>query len=207
LARHAEVGLQGREPTPHTLFAQGRNVGPGLDRRCAEQCMMAYSRRATVRPVEPDLAAGGATEQLGDGDTKRLGFDIHEGALHARDGLGGNAARTLAQAAQHVPEARLEGPRILADEGRVQVCYSADDAVRRSTIAALTPAREALIRLNFHECPGPPARVDNKCLDIGDLHSVSFCDCVGRGRTAPFLYATDIEGARNGGIIWCGSRG
>src|SRR5262249_21259908 len=104
--------------------------------------MMAHPGRATVRPVETDLVAGGAAEQLGNRDTKRFGFDIHEGALHASNGLGGDAARTLAQAAQHVPEARLECPRILADEGRVQVCYSANNAVRCATIAALTPARD-----------------------------------------------------------------
>src|SRR5215475_106976 len=147
--------------------------------------MMAHPGRATVRPIHTDLAARGTTEQLGNGDTERLGLDVHEGALHASDSLGGNAARTLAQAAQHVPEARLEGPGILADEGRVQVCYGANDAMRRSTIATLAPASNALVRLNFHKRPGPPARVDNKCLDIGDLHSVPFCDCVGGGGTAP----------------------
>src|SRR5690349_3712832 len=149
--------------------------------------MMAYSRRATVRPVEPDLAAGGAAEQLGDGDTKRLGFDIHEGTLHASDGLGGDAAWTLTQAAQHVPEARLEGAWILADEGRVQVCYSADDAVRRATVAALTPASNALVRLDFHECPRPPASVDNECLDIGDLHSVPLAHPGGHSPTLSTL--------------------
>src|SRR5215470_4084964 len=134
--------------------------------------MMAHPGRATVRPIHTDLAARGTTEQLGNRDTERLGLDVHEGALHASDSLGGYAARTLAQAAQHVPEARLEGPGILADESRVQVCYGANDAVWCSTIATLTPACDVLIRLHLHERPGPPARVDNKCLNIGDLHSI-----------------------------------
>ena len=34
-ARHDDVGLQGREATRHDLFAQGCDVIPGLDWRCA----------------------------------------------------------------------------------------------------------------------------------------------------------------------------
>src|SRR5215510_14259137 len=128
--------------------------------------MMAHPGRATVRPINTDLVARGTTEQLGNRDTECFGFDVHQGALHAGDGLGSNAARTLAQAAQHVPEARLEGPGILANKSRVQVCYGANDAVRRATITTLTPASNALVCLDFHECPRPPAGVDNKCLDI-----------------------------------------
>src|SRR4029450_8305838 len=79
-----DIGLQRCETASHDLFAQGCDIGPGLDWRGAEQLMMTHPGRAAVRPVEANLAAGGATEQLGDGDTKRFGFDIHAGALHAR---------------------------------------------------------------------------------------------------------------------------
>src|ERR1700740_2327087 len=111
--------------------------------------MMAHPGRAAVRPVETYLATGRTTEQLGDRDAQGLGFDIHQGTLHSSNSLGRNATGTLACAACHVPEARLKGPGILADEERCEVSNRADHTVRRATVAALTPAGDALVRLHF----------------------------------------------------------
>ena len=91
--------------------------------------MMAHPGRAAVRPVETHLATGGAAEQLDHGDAQGLRFDINEGAFHPGHGLGRNATRTLACATCHIPEARLKGPGVLADQERCEVSDGPDDTV------------------------------------------------------------------------------
>src|SRR5262249_39876270 len=129
-------------------------------------------------------------EQLDHRDAQGLGFDINEGALHPGHGLGRNAARTLASAACHIPEARLKGSGVLADKQRCEVGDGPDDTVWRAAVAALAPTSNTLVCVDFHKRPGPPASVDNKGFDVSDFHSLPHIT----GSSRPQVVALPVAG-------------
>jgi hypothetical protein len=65
---------------------------------------------------------------------------------------------------------QLDGPRVLPDQQIGQVADGAGDAERAAVVAAFAPAHEALIGLDPHEGPRPPAAVTVQGLDTPDLH-------------------------------------
>src|SRR5206468_4477390 len=150
--------------------AEGGDVVVGFERRRAEQVAQAGARGAAVRPVQTHAVAERPAEQLVHRHAERLGLDIPERQLDARDGLVAHAAEGLARVSEHVPVQALDRPRILADEQMREVANAAGDAVRAAVIAALSPAHQPVIRLDADEGPGPPAAISVQRLHARDLH-------------------------------------
>ena len=79
----------------------------------------------------------GPAEQLVDRHAERLGLDVPQGELDARDRLGRDAARALAGHAVEVPVDALDGAGIVAGEDGLEVAHRARPrrrgCVRRST--------------------------------------------------------------------------
>ena len=128
-----------------------------------------------VGPVDAHAVPRGAAEQLDHRDAERLRLDVNQRKLDARDGLGGNSARALAGAPQHVPEPHLERARVLPEQRRLEVLYRPNDAVGRAAVAALAVAGHALVRLDLDEYPGPPARVDRERIYVADAQCPTSC--------------------------------
>lgn len=134
---------------------------------------MARAPGSAVGPVEADRVPQGAAKELNDGNAEGLRLDVEEGELDPRDGLGRDARRALAGAADHIPAAHLIIARVLPDEQRLQVGDGSRNAVRGARLGALAVARDAFVGLDLDVDPGPPARIDDQRFHIGDLHRPS----------------------------------
>ena len=173
LAGQDDVGLERGVAAADDLASQVGDVVHRAQRRRAEQVGPQRPGRAAVRPVQPCPVPRRAAEQLDDRYAERLGLDVEESALDARDGLGGDAAGRLPDAAEHVPEPHLERPRVLPDQRGREIVDRACDSGGRPAVAALAVAGDAIVGLDLDEGPGPEAGVDNERLDVGDLHRAS----------------------------------
>ena len=170
MSGHEDVRLEGGEAALFDFAPQIGHVVPRVYRRDAENVVVPDARAAAVRPVNADAFARRPPEQLDHADAERLRLNVDEGAVQPGDGFGGDAAGTLPRDAVHVLKAHLEGARVLADEQRLHVPNRPLDAVRRPAVAALAPAGDSLVRLDFDEHPRTPARVHDERINVGDFH-------------------------------------
>jgi hypothetical protein len=170
VARVDDVGLEGAEAAPDDLLAEPEHVVHGPERGRADQRVAAGARGAAVRPVDELALPQRAAEQLVHRDAQRLGLDVPERELDARDGLGRDAARALPRHAVQVPVAQLDGPRVAADEDGLEVADGAHHAVGIAAVGALAVAGDAGVGADGHELPRTPAGVDDERVDLRDLH-------------------------------------
>ena len=169
---HEDVGLESRKAALLYLVAQVGHGLPGIYWRSAKNVVMSDAGAAAVRPIDAHLLAGGASEQLNDRYSQRLRLNVDKSAIQSRDCLGRDAAGALPGYAVHILKAHLEGPGVFAYEQGLHIPDRSLDAVWRPAVAALAPAGYALVGLHFDEHPGSPARVNDKCLDVGYLHQL-----------------------------------
>src|SRR4030095_13368098 len=111
---------------------------------------------------------------------QRLGLDVPEGELDARDGLVGDPAQVLPRAAEQVPVQALHRARVLAHQQWREIAHAAGDAVGAAVVAALPPADEGAIGLDADEGPGSPAAVAMQRFHTRDLHRASWSEIMGR---------------------------
>ena len=129
------------------------------------------TRRAAVRPVHAYRVAGRTAKELGNGDPQRPGLDIQKREFDAGHRLGRETAGTRAGGPTHVPEEHLEGSRVATEQFRFEIFHDAQHT-EGHLVAAFSPARDALIRLDLDEIPGAPSRVHSEGLDVSDSHGV-----------------------------------
>jgi len=146
------TGFEGGEPFGFALFHPLDRAGVGVDAG-------AGARRAA--------------EQLVDGHTQRLAFDIPKGLVHPAD----RAREDRATPVERVPVHRLPmmGHRagVLADQVGRQFLDGGGDRFGPAFHDRFSQAGDACVGVDLEE---EPARLDQERLDLGDLQLVAHTD-------------------------------
>ena len=174
VAQGHQVGLDGRVAALQHLLGQAPQVVAALAGRQTQQVGVAVARGAAMRPVEAQLVAQLAAQQLPDGRVQGLAANVPQGGVDARHGLPGDAAAVSRAGRRQVPPDGLHLHRVAADDEVGQAGDGGRHRAGRAPIRAIAPADQAgLAGLDFDEGPGAEAAVNDEGPYSCDLHAVS----------------------------------
>ena len=192
IARKENVRLQRMKALGPHLFAQRRDVIHGPHGRRPDHPIVAVvpldplevarPRAAAMRPIDQLPLPSRPAKQRVHRHAQRLPLDVPQRQLDPRNRLGHDPTRRLPSHPIHVPVASLNRQRITPDQHRLQISNRPHDPIGSPPVRNLPIPRDPIRRTDSNKLPRPPTRINNKRLNLSDLHGVlQPCRCVSAG--------------------------